>query len=320
MKAIVSTRYGSPEVMQLQEIDRPAVTDDGVLVRVHAASVNALDWHTLRGEPYVMRLSGGLRTPKQTVVFGVDAAGTVEAVGRNMTDLQVGDEVFGVRSGAFAEYVSGRNFVPKPAGLTFEQAAALPVAGLTALQGLRDKGAVKPGQRVLVNGAGGGVGTFAVQIAKALGADVTAVTSTSNVELVGSLGADRVIDYTRDDFTRSGERYDVIFDVGANRPILSYLRALTRTGTLVLVGGSRGRWIGPVARALGALAMSRVVSQTLRPFLSEPTKADLLVLKDLVDAGKLMPVIDRSYPLAEVPAAIRYLETMRARGKVVITV
>jgi NADPH:quinone reductase-like Zn-dependent oxidoreductase len=318
MKAIVSTQYGSPEVMKLGEVDKPEVTDDGVLVRVRATSVNPYDWHSLRGQPYIMRIGGGLRRPKQTVL-GIDVAGIVEAVGKNVTDLQPGDEVFGVRSGAFAEYVSGRNFVPKPVGLTFEQAAAVPVAGLTALQGLRDKGAIQPGQRVLIYGAGGGVGSFAVQIAKALGADVTGVTTTSNVDMVRSMGADRVIDYTRDDFTRGGQRYDVILDIGAKRPLWKYRRVLAPNGTLVLVGGSAGRWIGPVARALGALVLSRFVSQRLRPFLSDVNKHDLLTLKDLIEAGKVRPVIDRTYPLSETAEAIRYLEAGNARGKVVIT-
>jgi NADPH:quinone reductase-like Zn-dependent oxidoreductase len=318
MKAIVSTEYGSPDVMQLGEVGKPVVTDDGVLVRVRATSVNPFDWHSLRGQPYIMRMGGGLRRPTQTVL-GIDVAGIVEAVGRDVTDLQPGDEVFGVRSGAFAEYVSGRNFVPKPAGLTFEQAAAVPVAGLTALQGLRDKGGVQPGQQVLIYGAGGGVGTFAVQIAKAMGADVTGVTSTANVDMVRSIGADQVIDYTREDFTRSGQHYDVIFDIGAKRPLLKLRRGLAPNGTLVLVGGSRGNWIGPVARALGALVLSRFASQTLRPFLSDVNKVDLLALKDLIDAGKVRPVIDRTYPLRETAEAIRYLETGRARGKVVIT-
>jgi NADPH:quinone reductase-like Zn-dependent oxidoreductase len=319
MKAIVNTRYGSPDVMKLGEVDKPEVADDGVLVRVRATSANPFDWHALRGQPYIMRMGGGLRGPKQTVL-GVDAAGVVEAVGRNVTDLRVGDEVFGVRSGAFAEYVSGRNFVPMPAGLTFEQAAAVPVAGLTALQGVRDIGAIQPGQTVLIYGAGGGVGTFAVQIANAMGADVTGVTSTGNVELVRSIGADRVIDYAREDVTRSRQRYDVILDIGAKRPLLTLRRVLARDGTLVLVGGSRGNWIGPVARALGAVVLSRFGSQTLRPFLSDVSKDDLLALKDLIEAGKVRPVIDRTYPLSETAEAIRYLETGRARGKVVIAV
>ena len=307
MKAIVNTEYGSPHVLQLGEVEKPEVTDEGVLVRVRATSVNPHDWHSMRGEPYIMRLGEGRRRPKRTVL-GIDAAGVVEAVGKDVTHLRVGDEVFGVRSGAFAEYVCGRNFVPKPIGLTFEEAAAVPVAGLTALQGLRDKGAVQPGQRVLIFGAGGGVGTFAVQIAKALGASVTGVTSTANVEMVRSLGADEVIDYTREDFTRRGERYDLILDIGAKRPLLTIRRALAPDGTLVLVGGSAGRWIGPLVRAVGALALSRFGSQTLRPFLSDVNKDDLLTLKDLIEAGKVRPVIDRTYQLHETAEAIRYLE------------
>jgi NADPH:quinone reductase-like Zn-dependent oxidoreductase len=319
MKAIVSTQYGSPDVMKLGEVDKPEVADDAVLVRVRATSVNPHDWHSLRGEPYIMRMGEGLRRPKRTVL-GIDAAGVVDAVGKDVTELHPGDEVFGVRSGAFAEYVSGHNFVPKPVGLTFEQAAAVPVAGLTALQGVRDKGGVQPGQRVLIYGAGGGVGSFAVQIAKALGANVTGVTSTGNVEMIRSLGADEVIDYTREDFTRRGQPYDVILDIGAKRPLLKLRRGLAPDGTLVLVGGSRGNWIGPIARALGALVMSRFASQTLRPFMSDVNKDDLLTLKELIETGKVRPVIDRTYPLSETAEAVRYLETGQARGKVVITV
>jgi NADPH:quinone reductase-like Zn-dependent oxidoreductase len=319
MKAIVSTQYGSPDVMKLGEVDKPEVADDAVLVRVRATSVNPHDWHSLRGEPYIMRMGEGLRRPKRTVL-GIDAAGVVDAVGKDVTELHPGDEVFGVRSGAFAEYVSGHNFVPKPVGLTFEQAAAVPVAGLTALQGVRDTGGVQPGQRVLIYGAGGGVGSFAVQIAKALGANVTGVTSTGNVEMIRSLGADEVIDYTREDFTRRGQPYDVILDIGAKRPLLKLRRGLAPDGTLVLVGGSRGNWIGPIARALGALVMSRFASQTLRPFMSDVNKDDLLTLKELIETGKVRPVIDRTYPLSETAEAVRYLGTGQARGKVVITV
>lgn len=319
MKAIVNTEYGSPDVLQLGEVEKPEVADEGVLVRVRATSVNPHDWHSMRGEPYIMRLGEGLRRPKRNVL-GIDAAGVVEAVGKDVTHLKVGDDVFGVRSGAFAEYVSGRNFVPMPIGLTFEEAAAVPVAGLTALQGLRDKGAVQPGQRVLIFGAGGGVGTFAVQIAKALGANVTGVTSSANVEMVRSLGADEVIDYTREDFAFRGERYDLILDIGAKRPLLTFRRVLEPDGTLVLVGGSAGRWIGPLVRAVGALAMSRFGSQAMRPFLSDVNRDDLLTLKDLIESGKVRPVVDRTYQLDKTAEAIRYLETGKARGKVVISV
>ncbi len=319
MKAIVYHRYGSPDVLELADVDAPEVADDGVLVRVRAASVNALDWHRMRGQPFLVRLSDGLRRPKVSGL-GVDVAGHVEAVGRNVTQFRPGDEVFGARTGAFAEYVSGRTFVPKPAGLTFEQAAAIPVAATTALQGLRDKGGLQPGQRALINGASGGVGTFAVQIAKALGAQVTAVCSTSNVEMARSIGADRVIDYTREDFTRSGERYDLILDIAGSRSLLACRRVLTSHGTLVVVGGPGGRWLAPADRSVKAVVMSRFVSQRMVPFLAQITKEDLVVLKELAQAGKLRAVIDRTYPLSDVPEAIRYVEAGHARGKVVITV
>lgn len=319
MQAIVNDRYGSPDVLELRDIDKPSVTDDGVLVRVRATSVNAYDWHMMRGLPYVARLSEGLRKPK-TTVLGLDVAGTVEAVGRKVTHLKPGDDVFGSRSGAFAEYVSGRNFVPMPAGLTFEQAAAISTAGQTALQALRDKGGIRPGQRVLINGAGGGVGTFAVQLAKAFGADVTGVTSARNLDLVRSIGADQVIDYAREDFTRSGQRYDLILDAGGNHSLSSVRRVLTPEGTLVLIAPGPGQWIGPIARMLGAIVTSRFVGQRMLPFLSTVSKDDLLVLKELIEAGKVRPVIDRMYPLSEVPEAIRYVEAGHAGGKVVITV
>ena len=319
MKAIVNDRYGSPDVLELREIDKPEVTDDGVLVRVRATSVNAYDWHIMRGLPYLVRTSEGLRKPK-THALGVDVAGVVEAAGRNVTHLKPGDEVFGSRSGAFAEYVSGRTMVPMPAGLTFQQAAAIPTAGQTALQGLRDKGALQPGQRVLINGAGGGVGTFAVQIAKAFGADVTGVTSTRNLDMVRSIGADQVIDYTREDFTRSGQHYDLILDAGGNRSLATVRRALTPEGTLVLVAPGPGQWVGPIARMLGAVVTSRFGSQKVRPFVATPNRDDLLALKELIEDGKVTPVIDRTYPFNEIPAAIRYLEEGHVQGKVVITV
>jgi NADPH:quinone reductase-like Zn-dependent oxidoreductase len=319
MKAIVRDRYGSPAVMKLEEVDRPEVADDAVLVRVRATSVNAYDWHMLRGKPYLARLGEGLRGPK-TAVLGIDVAGTVEAVGADVTHVKPGNDVFGVRSGAFAEYVAGRNMVPMPKGLTFEQAAAVPVAGQTALQGLRDKGGIQAGQRVLINGAGGGVGTFAVQIAKAFGADVTAVTSTQNVDMVRSIGADRVVDYSRDDFTRGGQRYDLIFDCGGNRSMSRMRRALTPKGTIVLVAPAPGQWAGPIVRVLGAIVTSRFSSKRVRPFLSQVSKDSLLVLKELIEAGGVTPVIDRTYPFEQIPEAIRYVEDGHARGKVVITV
>jgi NADPH:quinone reductase-like Zn-dependent oxidoreductase len=321
MKAIIYRRYGSPDVLQLDEIDTPVVADDGVLVRVRAASVNALDWHRMRGRPYLVRMSDGLRKPKLPGL-GVDLAGQVEAVGRNVTQFRPGDEVFGARTGAFAECVVGleRNFVLKPANLTFEQAAAIPVAATTALQGLRGKGQLQPGQRVLVNGAAGGVGHFAVQIAKALGAEVTAVSRTSNLEMLRSIGADEVVDYTSENVTTVGLRYDLILDIAGTTSLLAWRRALMPRGTLVVVGGPGGRWISPADRALKAAVLSRFVSQRLLPFFANISRDDLVVLKELAEAGKLTPVVDRRYPLTEVPDAIRYLETMHARGKVVITV
>ncbi len=322
MKAIVYCEYGSPDVLRLEDVEKPAPGDDQICVRVRAAAVNPLDWHYVRGTPYVGRLEMGLRKPK-VIRLGVDFAGTVESVGRSVTQFKPGDEVFGGRTGAFAEYVcvrEGRAVVLKPPNVTFEQAAAVPVAAVTALQGLRDEGTLQPGQKVLINGASGGVGTFAVQIAKSLGADVTGVCSTRNVEMVRSIGADRVIDYTREDFTRSGERYDLILDNVGNHSLLDCRRALAPNGRYVQVGGPSGRWVDPLPRALGAYVLSLFVKQDMGAFLAELDKEDLTTLRDLMQAGKVTPVIDRRYRLSEVPAAIRYLEEGHARGKVVITV
>jgi NADPH:quinone reductase-like Zn-dependent oxidoreductase len=322
MKAILQYRYGSPDVLELREVEKPVVGDDSVLVRVRAASLNVGDWHYMRGVPYLVRMRGGLSKPKQSRL-GSDVAGHVEAVGKNVTQFRPDDAVFGARRGAFGEYVSAGegNFVLKPDNLTFEQAAGVPVAGLTALQGLRDKGHVQPGQRVLINGASGGVGTFAVQIAKAFGADVTAVCSTRNVEMARSIGADQIIDYTREDFTRGRQRYDMIFDVAGNRSLLACRRVLGSNGTIVLAGVKGGRRMGPIlARLLAARALSRVRSQKMLFFLAAIKKEDLIVLKELIEAGKLSPVIDRTYPLSQTPDAIRYLEEGHARGKVIITV
>jgi len=319
MKAFVSDRYGSPDVMKLQDVDKPELTEESALIRVHATSVNAYDWHMLRGKPYLARLGEGFRAPK-TTILGLDVAGIVEAVGASVTHLKPGDRVFGSRTGAFAEYISGRNMVPMPEGATFEQAAAVPTAGQTALVGLRDKGEIQAGQRVLINGAGGGVGTFAVQIAKALGADVTAVTSTKNVEMVSRIGADQVIDYTREDFTRGGQRYDLILDIGGNRSLSRTRRVLTPEGTLVLVAPGRGQWIGPIVRVLGAIVTSRFGRQQVRPFLAPVSKDNLLFLKELIEAGRLTPVIERTYPFNEIPDAVRYVESGNVTGKVVITV
>jgi NADPH:quinone reductase-like Zn-dependent oxidoreductase len=322
MKAIASTEYGPPDRLTLREVDMPAVGADGVLVRVQAASLNPLDWHLLRGEPYLVRLSDGLRRPKRSVP-GVDVAGYVEVVGENVSEFRPGDEVFGARGGSLAEYVCGteKNFVPKPAGLSFEAAAAIPIAGVTALQAVRDKGRQQPGQRVLVNGAAGGVGTFAVQIAKALGGEVTGVCSTQNVELVRSIGADTVVDYTEQDFTRNGRRYDLIVDTASTHSLWACRSVLTPKGTLVIVGATKvGNVVGPIIRPLGALALSVFVGQRLVPFLAKVTKADLVTLAELVASGALTPVIERTYPLSDAAAAVGYLEAGHARGKVVITV
>lgn len=320
MKAIVQEKYGSPDVLELKEIDKPVVKDDEVLVRVHAAAVNPADWHTMRGTPYIARMVFGLLRPKGKV-RGTDVAGHVEAVGKNVTQLQAGDEVFGWCQGTLAEYVCAGedSFVPKPADLTFEQAAAVPLAALTALQALRDKGNLQAGQKVVINGASGGVGTFAVQIAKSFGADVTGVCSTRNVDMVRSIGADRVVDYTREDFTTSGQRYDVIFDNG-DRSLSDLRRALTAEGALLAIGGSAGRWINGLGRAIKARVLSRFVSQRLPSFLTQWNQEDLQVLKELIEAGKVTPIIDRTYPLSEASEAMRHLEEGHARGKVVVTV
>ena len=328
MKAIVLHAYGSPaEVLELQDVGEPSVDDDGVLVRVRATSVNPADWHLMRGEPYVARLDIGLRGPKHRVL-GCDLAGQVEAVGRNVPTIQPGDEVFGSPFdhgfGAFAEscLLASEDLVaPKPSGLTFEQAAAVPLAGMTALQALREHGRIEPGQRVLIIGASGGVGTFAVQIAKALGAEVTGVCSARNVELVRSLGADHVIDYTREDPTKDGERYDLVFQVVGTQSPADCRRALTREGRLVAISGDAdGHWIGPLGRAVKAMVLFRLSSQRLSIFTVKPNGEDLRYLKELIEESKLRPIIDRTYSLSEAPEAIRYLEEGHARGKVVVTV
>ena len=318
MKAIVQDGCGSPDVLELREIEKPVVGDDRVLVRVSAASVNAADWHLIGMLPHLI---GMLLRSSRSSVRGFDVAGHVEAVGKNVTRFRPGDEVFGTGIGTFAEYVTTfeDRLALKPGNLTFEQAAAIPVAGFTALQGLRDKAHVQPGQRVLIYGAGGGVGTFAVQIAKSLGAHVTAVSSTRNVDLVRSIGADEVIDYTKEDFTRRGQRYDVLFDIGANRSFADCRRVLATNGTLVLVGAPKGLW-AILSRLLKAQLSSRIGSQRIASFLARVRHEDLVVLKDLVEAGKLSPVIDRQYPLSEVPDAVRYVGTRGSRGKVIISV
>src|SRR6266536_600438 len=320
MKAIVQDMYGSPDVLELREIDKPVVGDDEVLVRVHAAGVDQGVWHLMAGLPYLVRIAGvGLRAPKNPV-RGIDVAGRVEAVGENVTRFGPGDEVFGTCRGSFAEYAcaGADRLVPKPANLTFEQAAAVPVSGCTALQAVRDRGKVRPGQRVLIIGAGGGVGTFAVQLAKAFGAEVTGVCSTTKVELVRSIGADRVIDYTREDFADGRNRFDVILDIAGNRSLSHLRRALAPEGTLVIVGGEGGgTWFGGTDRQLRASVLSLVVRQKLGSWISTEREADLETLPAFLEDGKVMPVIDRTYPLSEVPEAIWYLREGHVRGKVV---
>jgi len=323
MRAIVRNTYGSPDVLELQEIDKPDVTDDEVLVRVRAASVNRADWYTLTGTPYVGRTQLGLLKPKSNRM-GVDFAGTVEAVGRDVTQFRPGDEVFGGRSGAFAEYVcvrEDRAVVPKPANVTFDEAAAVPVAAITALQGLRDKGQIQPGQKVLINGASGGVGTFAVQIAKAFGAEVTGVCSTRNVDLVRSIGADHVIDYTQEDFTRSDRRYDLMLDIAGSRSWSACRRVLNPQATLVIVGAPKGnRLIGPLSHIVKVRLAALRSSQKVVFFIAKFNKADMAVLRELLEAGKVTPVMDGRYELSEIADALRYMGEGHCRGKVVITV
>ncbi len=326
MKAVVYTDYGSPDVLEIKDIKKPVPNDDQVLIKVRAASINPLDWHFMEGTPYIMRMGTGLRKPK-VPRLGVDMSGEVEAVGKNVTQFKPGDEVFGVRTGAFAEYVCARpdrgGVVLKPANVSFEQAAAIPVAAVTALQGLRDKGKLQPGQKVLINGASGGVGTFAVQIAKSFGAEVTGVCSTRNLDLVRSLGADHVIDYTKEDFTKGDRRYDLILDNVGTQPLSGFRRALKPKGICVMIGGggpNDGGLIGPMGRPIKALLMSPFISQKMDMFMADVNKADLTVLADLMQSGKVKAVIDRTYPLSQIAEAMRYLEKGHARGKVIITI
>jgi len=322
VKAIVQYEYGSPDVLKLEDVEKPVPQDDEVLVRVHASSVNPADWHIMRGVPYLVRAQFGLHRPKDAIQ-GADMAGTVDAVGSDVTGFVPGHEVFAETRRSFAEYVCVRQdrLALKPVNVSFEQAAAVPLAGLTALQGLRDKGQVQPGDNVLVNGASGGVGTFAVQIAKSLGAQVTGVTSTRNVDMVLSIGADEVVDYTRADFTKSADRYNVILDTIGNHSMSDNRRVLVSDGTYVAVGkGEMGDWIGPLSMLFGVLFASVVGKQKMVPLLAKASKEDLEVLCGLVEDGQLTPVIDRQYELGEVPDAIRYLEEGHARGKVVISI
>ena len=321
MKAVVYHNYGSPDVLKCEEIEKPTAGDNEVLIKVRAASVNPLDWHFMRGTPYVVRIMAGLLKPKVTRL-GVDVAGQVEAVGRNVTQFKPGDEVFGACRGAFAEYACTAEsaLVMKPDNVTFEQAASVQVAALTALQGLRDKGRIQAGQKVLINGAAGGVGTFAVQIAKSFGAEVTGVCSTRNVDMVRSIGADRVIDYTQEDFTKTGQRYDLILDCVGNHSLLTCRRFLTPKGIHVGVGGPSGPWmIGALARAIIGPVLSRLVGQKFVTFMARSSKEDLAIIRELMTTGTVTPVIDKRYSLSEVPEAIRYLEKGHARGKIVIT-
>ena len=325
MKAIVYSDYGLSN-LKLENIEKPVPNDDQILVKVRAASINPYDWHFVEGTPYIMRMMGvGLRKPKD-IQLGVDFAGTVEAVGKNVTQFKPGDDVFGGRGGAFAEYVCRRAegaVALKPANLTFEQAASVNIAGITALQALRDKGKVQPGQKVLINGASGGVGTFAVQIAKTFGADVTGVCSTRNVDLVRSLGADHVIDYTKEDFAKGTERYDVILDNVPNHSLSECRRILTPNGKYVMIGGggpNDSRWVGPFGRVIKTMVLSPFTSQKMGMMMADANGKDLTILADMMQSGKLKPVIDRTYKLNEVQAAIAYVEEGHARGKVVITV
>lgn len=320
MRAMAQDRYGPPEVLRLREVDVPVPADDQVLVRVIATSVNALDWHVMRGRPILVRLTDGLRRPK-TTIRGVDVAGVVEAVGRDVTWAKSGDEVFGSRGGAFAEYVAGRTFAAKPASLSFEQAAAIPTAGFTALQAVRDHAHVQPGQRVLVTGAGGGVGTLAVQIATAHGAHVTAETGGDRVAMVAGLGADRVIDRAVEDVTRGRDRFDAIIDVAGQASLSALGRLLTKDGVLVIVGAAGdGRGLGTLVRPVAAMARSRLGGRRMAVFVAKPNREDLLALRELAERGSLAPVIDRTYPLDRAGEAIGFLETGQARGKVVVTI
>jgi NADPH:quinone reductase-like Zn-dependent oxidoreductase len=324
MQAIVQDKYGSSSVLALRRIDRPAIGADDVLIRVRAAGLHVGDVHVMTGQPYLMRIVGfGLRAPKARV-RGMDVAGTVDAIGSDVTQFQPGDDVYGTCEGAFAEYASARAdaLAPKPSNLTFEQAAAVPHGAITALQALRDAGEIKPGQKVLIVGASGDVGMFAVQIARWFGAEVTGVCRTTKMDMVRSIGAEHVIDYTKEDFTRSGNQYDLILDTGGNRPLSQVRRALTPTGRLVLVGGEGGdRWIGGGTwRSVRALVLSRFVSQRLRPVLAKPNAADLMVLKQLIETASVAPLVSRTYSLSETADAIRQVEEGHARGKTVITV
>ena len=322
MKAAVYRCYGSPDVLGFEDIEKPTPTDDEILVKVVAASVNPLDWHFVRGTPYFLRLMTGLGAPKNTVL-GVDFAGVVEAVGSNVQNFKPGDEVFGGDNGSFAEYlIVGKDgtLAMKPAGVSFEQAASAPIAAVTALQALRDTGKLQRGQKVLINGASGGVGTFAVQIAKSFGAEVTGVCSTRNVEMVLALGADHVFDYKKEDYTESGEKYDLIIDMVGNHSLSKNRRALKPEGKFVIVGGGKGNWLGPMMTPIKALFLSPFVGQEFEMILAELRTDDLDTLGNLMQDGKVTPVIDSRYPLSEVRAAIEHSEDGHTRGKIILNV
>lgn len=318
MRAIIQDRYGAPEILRIGDVEKPTPQPNQVLVAVHASSINAGDWRRVRADPVIVRFVEGIRRPREQLLGG-DAAGVVEAVGSEVTDLGVGDEVYGIRTGALAEYVAGKSFVRKPANLSLEEAAAVPIAGVTALQAVRDRGGVRPGHRVLVNGAGGGVGSFVTQIAAADGAEVTAVTSAGKIDMVRSCGAAHAIDYTRDDFTRSSARYDVIIDPGGNRSVRHLRRVLAPGGRLVLVGAGHGLG-GAMGRFAGGAIRTRVLRQPIEMFIAAVRTDDLRTLAQLIEAGKVRPIIDRTYPLEETPAALRYVESGKVAGKVVIRI
>ncbi len=322
MKAVTYRCYGSPDVLEYGDVEKPVPGDDEVLVKVRAAGVNPLDWHYMRGSPYIMRLGSGIGAPKDTRM-GVDFAGTVEAVGANVSRFQVGDDVFGGRSGAFAEYLvipEDRALALKPSNVSFEQAAAVPIAAITALQALRDKGGLEPGQKVLINGASGGVGTFAVQIAKAMGAEVSGVCSTRNVEMVRSIGADHVFDYKKEDYTESGNEYDLIVDMVSNHSMSANRSVLPEDGRLVIVGGAKGDWLGPLLRPIGAMLQGPFVDQEVITLLAQLKQDDLKVLADMMQGGQVTPVLDRTYALSDTAEAIRYSEEGRARGKIIVSI
>ncbi len=322
MKAVTYRCYGPPDVLEYGDVEKPVPGDDEVLVKVQAAGVNPLDWHYMRGSPYFMRLSSGIGAPKDTRM-GVDFAGTVEAVGANVSRFKIGDDVFGGRNGAFAEYLvipEDRALALKPSNVSFEQAAAVPIAAITALQALRDKGGLEPGQKVLINGASGGVGTFAVQIAKAMGAEVSGVCSTRNVEMVRSIGADHVFDYKKENYTESDEVFDLIVDMISNHSLSANRSVLLEDGRLVIVGGAKGDWFAPLLRPIGALLQGPFVDQQVITLLARLEQDDLKVLADMMQGGKLTPVLDRTYPLSDIAEAIRYSEEGRARGKIIVSI